>query len=101
MTAHREIALFLDMMAAERGAAANTLDAYRRDDVLSPPLHSLLDVMLLIEPSRRPSMRAVCQMALPWLSEASAPPTSYFLLLRPLPALLTYRCFLRTPGSLL
>lgn len=25
------IALFLDMMAAERGAAANTLDAYRRD----------------------------------------------------------------------
>ena len=31
MTAPREIALFLDMMAAERGAAANTLDAYRRD----------------------------------------------------------------------
>ena len=27
----REIDLFLDMMAAERGAAANTLDAYRRD----------------------------------------------------------------------
>jgi len=27
----REIALFLDMMAAERGAARNTLDAYRRD----------------------------------------------------------------------
>jgi integrase/recombinase XerD len=26
-----EIALFLDMMAAERGAAVNTLDAYRRD----------------------------------------------------------------------
>lgn len=26
-----EIELFLDMMAAERGAAANTLDAYRRD----------------------------------------------------------------------
>lgn len=31
MTTPREIALFLDMMAAERGAAANTLDAYRRD----------------------------------------------------------------------
>ncbi|WP_338041023.1 site-specific tyrosine recombinase XerD [Maricaulis parjimensis] len=31
MTAQREIALFLDMMAAERGAAVNTLDAYRRD----------------------------------------------------------------------
>lgn len=31
MTAGREIALFLDMMAAERGAALNTLDAYRRD----------------------------------------------------------------------
>lgn len=30
MSADR-IALFLDMMAAERGAAANTLDAYRRD----------------------------------------------------------------------
>jgi integrase/recombinase XerD len=27
----RSIALFLDMMAAERGAARNTLDAYRRD----------------------------------------------------------------------
>lgn len=27
----RTIALFLDMMAAERGAARNTLDAYRRD----------------------------------------------------------------------
>ncbi|KAA5804000.1 tyrosine recombinase [Alkalicaulis satelles] len=27
----RAIALFLDMMAAERGAARNTLDAYRRD----------------------------------------------------------------------
>lgn len=31
MSAQREIELFLDMMAAERGAAANTLDAYRRD----------------------------------------------------------------------
>lgn len=31
MSASREIALFLDMMAAERGAAVNTLDAYRRD----------------------------------------------------------------------
>lgn len=31
MTARRDIALFLDMMAAERGAAPNTLDAYRRD----------------------------------------------------------------------
>lgn len=31
MSATREIALFLDMMAAERGAAVNTLDAYRRD----------------------------------------------------------------------
>ncbi|MEN0654382.1 MULTISPECIES: tyrosine recombinase [Hyphobacterium] len=31
MTPARAIALFLDMMAAERGAAANTLDAYRRD----------------------------------------------------------------------
>ena len=29
--ASREIDLFLDMMAAERGAAANTLSAYRRD----------------------------------------------------------------------
>jgi integrase/recombinase XerD len=29
--ARSDIALFLDMMAAERGAAANTLDAYRRD----------------------------------------------------------------------
>jgi integrase/recombinase XerD len=27
----RSIDLFLDMMAAERGAARNTLDAYRRD----------------------------------------------------------------------
>lgn len=31
MTPARLIALFLDMMAAERGAAANTLQAYRRD----------------------------------------------------------------------
>ena len=31
MSDSREIALFLDMMAAERGAARNTLDAYRRD----------------------------------------------------------------------
>ncbi|MEE2566251.1 site-specific tyrosine recombinase XerD [Hyphobacterium sp. Y6023] len=31
MTATGPIALFLDMMAAERGAALNTLDAYRRD----------------------------------------------------------------------
>lgn len=31
MTAARDISLFLDMMAAERGAAVNTLDAYRRD----------------------------------------------------------------------
>lgn len=31
MRAAREIDLFLDMMAAERGAAKNTLDAYRRD----------------------------------------------------------------------
>ncbi|MHA6287423.1 site-specific tyrosine recombinase XerD [Maricaulis sp. CAU 1757] len=31
MSAGRDIALFLDMMAAERGAALNTLDAYRRD----------------------------------------------------------------------
>jgi integrase/recombinase XerD len=31
VSAPREIALFLDMMAAERGAAVNTLDAYRRD----------------------------------------------------------------------
>lgn len=31
MSAAREIELFLDMMAAERGASANTLDAYRRD----------------------------------------------------------------------
>jgi integrase/recombinase XerD len=29
--AHRLIALFLEMIAAERGAAVNTLDAYRRD----------------------------------------------------------------------
>lgn len=29
--AQRSIDLFLDMMAAERGAAANTIDAYRRD----------------------------------------------------------------------
>lgn len=48
MTAYREIALFLDMMAAERGAAANTLDAYRRDleDVatrLAAGGHSLAD----------------------------------------------------------
>ena len=27
----REITAFLDMIAAERGAAGNTLDAYRRD----------------------------------------------------------------------
>ena len=27
----RHVAAFLEMMAAERGAAANTLDAYRRD----------------------------------------------------------------------
>lgn len=31
MTTSGPIALFLDMMAAERGAALNTLDAYRRD----------------------------------------------------------------------
>ncbi|MBR9826493.1 MAG: site-specific tyrosine recombinase XerD [Alphaproteobacteria bacterium] len=31
MSAGEQIALFLDMMAAERGASANTLDAYRRD----------------------------------------------------------------------
>ena len=31
MSSARDIDLFLDMMAAERGAAANTLDAYRRD----------------------------------------------------------------------
>ncbi len=31
MTASGPIALFLDMMAAERGASVNTLDAYRRD----------------------------------------------------------------------
>ena len=31
MSAPRDIALFLDMMAAERGAAFNTLEAYRRD----------------------------------------------------------------------
>ena len=29
--AHRLVDLFLDMIAAERGAAANTLDAYKRD----------------------------------------------------------------------
>ena len=29
--AHRLIELFLEMIAAERGAAANTLEAYRRD----------------------------------------------------------------------
>ena len=28
---HRLVALFLDMLAAERGAAANTIEAYRRD----------------------------------------------------------------------
>ncbi|MGE0565993.1 MAG: site-specific integrase, partial [Pseudolabrys sp.] len=27
----REVGLFLDMLAAERGAGANTLDAYARD----------------------------------------------------------------------
>ncbi len=31
LPAHRLIELFLDMIAAERGAATNTLDAYRRD----------------------------------------------------------------------
>jgi len=31
VNANQEIDLFLDMMAAERGAALNTLDAYRRD----------------------------------------------------------------------
>jgi integrase/recombinase XerD len=31
VNATRQIDLFLDMMSAERGAAANTLDAYRRD----------------------------------------------------------------------
>ncbi len=31
LPAHRLVELFLDMIAAERGAAANTLDAYRRD----------------------------------------------------------------------
>jgi len=31
VSANRDIALFLDMMAAERGAAFNTLEAYRRD----------------------------------------------------------------------
>jgi integrase/recombinase XerD len=31
VSALRDIDLFLDMMAAERGAAVNTLDAYRRD----------------------------------------------------------------------
>jgi integrase/recombinase XerD len=38
---HNEIALFLDMLAAERGAGANTLDAYRGDlDGLVAHLHS-------------------------------------------------------------
>ena len=31
MSAHRQIRQFLDMLAAERSAAQNTLDAYRRD----------------------------------------------------------------------
>ena len=31
LPAHRLVELFLDMIAAERGAATNTLDAYRRD----------------------------------------------------------------------
>ena len=31
MSGARLAGLFLDMLAAERGAAANTLDAYRRD----------------------------------------------------------------------
>ncbi|MCX8252745.1 Tyrosine recombinase XerD [Beijerinckiaceae bacterium RH AL1] len=31
LPAHRLVELFLDMIAAERGAAANTLEAYRRD----------------------------------------------------------------------
>ncbi|MDR1827114.1 MAG: site-specific tyrosine recombinase XerD [Methylobacteriaceae bacterium] len=31
MPEHRTVELFLDMLAAERGAARNTLDAYRRD----------------------------------------------------------------------
>ena len=31
MSGGRFVALFLDMLAAERGAAANTLSAYRRD----------------------------------------------------------------------
>ena len=31
LPAHRLVELFLDMIAAERGAAVNTLDAYRRD----------------------------------------------------------------------
>lgn len=31
MDAHRQLAAFLEMMSAERGATANTLEAYRRD----------------------------------------------------------------------
>ena len=31
MSAHRHIRQFLDMLAAERSAAQNTLEAYRRD----------------------------------------------------------------------
>jgi integrase/recombinase XerD len=38
---HRLIELFLDMLAAERGAAANTLEAYRRDlDDFAAHLHA-------------------------------------------------------------
>jgi integrase/recombinase XerD len=31
MSGARHASLFLDMLAAERGASKNTLDAYRRD----------------------------------------------------------------------
>jgi integrase/recombinase XerD len=48
---HRFVRLFLDMLAAERGAARNTLDAYRRDlDDYLDHLGAKASTRLAVEP---------------------------------------------------
>ncbi|PWE16811.1 recombinase XerD [Marinicauda salina] len=67
----RTVALFLDMMAAERGASPHTLDAYRRD--LADIAGRLAADGVALESAREPDLEAVLSgMAADGLSAATA-----------------------------
>lgn len=67
----RSIDLFLDMMAAERGAARNTLDAYRRD--LEDAAHRLGTQGVGLEDARTPDVeQLLAGLASDGLSPATA-----------------------------